>query len=106
MAGSSKGSVAGYSNYLTQEEKTDISLIETKDCTIDFARDFEITKNIQNKTDDVQLHEIIQSFSPGEVSSEQAHEIGKEMLKNPKFENFQVALVTHTSSDSASAIST
>jgi len=95
MTSSSKGSVAGYGNYLLQEEKTEITLIETKSCTTDFVRDFAITKNLNGKTDGVQFHEIVQSFSPGEVTPKQAHEIGQQMLKDKKFENFQVVLVTH-----------
>lgn len=95
MAGSSKGSVGGYAGYLMQEEKTEITLIEVKDCTVDFARDFDTTKNLYDKTDGVQFHEIVQSFAPGETSPEQAHEIGKEMLKNPKLEDFQAVVITH-----------
>ena len=45
MTSSSKGSVAGYGNYLLREEKTEITLIETNSCTTDFVRDFAITKN-------------------------------------------------------------
>jgi len=59
MTSSSKGSVAGYGNYLLREEKTEITLIETKSCTTDFVRDFAITKNLNGKTDGVQFHEIV-----------------------------------------------
>lgn len=99
MAGSSRGSVGGYSNYLKQEEKTEITLIETKECTPEFARDFETTKNLYNKTKGVQFHEIVQSFSPGEVTPEQAHEIGKRMLESEKLKDFQAVVITHIDRD-------
>ena len=99
MASSSKGSIAGYENYLTKEEKTDIRLIETKGCTPNFARDFAITKNLNGKTEGIQFHEIIQSFKPGETNEWGAHYIGREMLKHEKFKDFQVVLVTHKDRD-------
>lgn len=83
-------------NYLKKEEKTEVLLMSSKDCDINnFAKDFEITKNIYQKTDGRQHFQIIQSFNTGETTPQQAHEIGQEFLKHNKFKEFQAVCITH-----------
>jgi len=93
----SQGGTAGLEKYLKQEGKTEQTLMYGQDCDVkNFARDFEMTKNIYEKTSGRQHTHFIQSWRPGEITPKQAHEIGKEFLENNKFKGFQAVVITHT----------
>lgn len=83
-------------NYLTQEEKTETKLISGKDCDPEtIAKEFRATKELYNKTDGVQYHHMIQSFSPKDnITPEKAHELGKELAEK-QFKGYEVFIVTH-----------
>lgn len=93
---SAKSGTVGLEKYLKQEEKTESLLMYGKDCDIDnFAKDFKGTKELYGKTEGRQHYHIIQSFNPGEVSPEQAHEVGEKLAESKEFQDFQVAVITH-----------
>ncbi|MDY4036673.1 MAG: relaxase/mobilization nuclease domain-containing protein [Candidatus Pseudoscilispira sp.] len=53
------------------------------------------TKKRWNKTDGVLGYHFIQSFAPGEVTPEQAHEIGMEFARRMFGERYEVVVGTH-----------
>jgi len=56
----------------------------------------ERVRQLYNKSDGVQAHLFIQSFAPGEVTSQQANELGMELAKAISDEkHYQVAVYTH-----------
>ncbi|HDJ1468222.1 TPA: relaxase/mobilization nuclease domain-containing protein [Clostridioides difficile] len=66
------------------------------DCPPEYAKaQFKATRELWGKTDGIQAHHIIQSFKPGEVSSEQANEIGRDLAKEMA-KGHEVAIYTHT----------
>lgn len=72
-------------------------LTSGKDCSdkSDQAREqMEMTKELWSKTEGRQYKHYIQSFSPGEVTPEKAHEIGKEFAE--QFKGYEVFIATHT----------
>ncbi len=94
--GGSKGGTAGLEGYLKKEGKTEEKLMYGKDCDVkDFAKDFQATKELYNKTEGRQHTHFIQSWRPGEVTAKQANEIGQEFLKHEKFKGFQAIVITH-----------
>ena len=56
------------------------------------------TRMIYGKDDKVQAHTLIQSFKPGEVTPEQANELGYELAQKVA-RGHQVAIYTHTDKD-------
>ena len=87
--------------YITNPEKTDEEVLISgingcsKQPQIAF-RQMRFTKLEFNKKDKIQAHHFIQSFKPGEVSPEVAHEIGMKWAKEIFGENFQGILSTHS----------
>lgn len=87
--------------YITNPEKTDEEVLISgingcsKQPQIAF-RQMRFTKLEFNKKDKIQVHHFIQSFKPGEVSPEFAHEIGMKWAKEIFGENFQGILSTHS----------
>ena len=64
-------------------------------CDIDYAKsNFKELRILYGKDDGIQAHTIIQSFQPGEVTPEQANEIGLELAKSVA-KDYQVAIYTH-----------
>ena len=58
-------------------------------------REMTATKRRWQKTDGVQGYHFIQSFAPGEVTPEQAHQIGIEFAKGLFGDQYEVVLGTH-----------
>ncbi len=83
-------------DYLTKEEKTEEKLISGKDCNPEtIVQEFRATKELYDKTDGVQYHHMIQSFSPKDnITPEKAHELGKELAEK-QFKGHEVFVVTH-----------
>ena len=54
------------------------------------------TKRLFDKTDKVQGFHFIQSFKPGEITPEKAHQVGCEWIKRCFAENYEVVIGTHT----------
>ena len=63
-------------------------------------KQFELTKEIHDQQDGRQYKHYIQSFKPGEVTPEQAHEIGKQWAKeNFGDKGYEVYVGTHIDKD-------
>ncbi len=97
---SSRAKVGKIVDYLKDKEKTEEKLISGKDCYVDSVKkDFALTKELYNKTNGVQYHHIIQSFSPQDnIIPEKAHELGKEFAES-QFKGHEVFIVTHKDKD-------
>ena len=68
-------------------------------CDITYAKtQMKATRMIYGKDDKVQAHTLIQSFKPGEVTPEQANELGYELAQKVA-SGHQVAIYTHTDKD-------
>ena len=68
-------------------------------CDVDYAKtQMKATRMIYGKDDKVQAHTLIQSFKPGEVTPEQANELGYELARKVAG-GHQVAIYTHTDKD-------
>ena len=95
--GGSKGGTGGLEGYLKKEGKTEEKLMYGKDCDVNnFAKDFQATKELYNKTEGRQHKHFIQSWGKGEVTAEQANKIGQEFVSHEKFKGFQAVVITHT----------
>jgi hypothetical protein len=92
---SSKASVKGALEYITQKEKTEAKLIGGKNCVPEnAAEEFEAVKRMFGKSDGRQYYHIIQSFSPNDpVDFETAHELGMQLAAY--FPQFQCVVATH-----------
>lgn len=92
---SSKSATGALENYLKQEEKTEELLISGKDCDgNNFSSDFKAIKDLYDKNEGRQHFHIVQSFIPGEVTPQAAHEIGVKLAEKC-FKGHQVGIVTH-----------
>ena len=91
-----KGSLSDVFNYVLDKEKTDDTLISSKDCMAETAqKEFELTKHRFGKTDGRTYFHIVQSFSPeDDITPYEANNIGLEFAEF--FEGYQVMVVTHT----------
>ncbi len=92
---SSKASVKGALEYITQKEKTEAKLIGGKDCVPEnAAKEFDAVKRMFGKSNGRQYYHIIQSFSPNDpVDFETAHQLGMQLAEY--FPGFQCVVATH-----------
>ncbi|MHB8276758.1 MAG: relaxase/mobilization nuclease domain-containing protein [Candidatus Humimicrobiaceae bacterium] len=91
----SNGSLKKIIDYVLNKDKTEERIIGGKDCSPENALSvMNATKNLYNKTDGRSYYHIIQSFKPGEVSPELAHDIGKELAEK-QFKGYEVLIATH-----------
>ncbi len=68
-------------------------------CDVNYAKtQMKATRMIYGKDDKVQAHTLIQSFKPGEVTPEQANELGYQLAQKVA-DGHQVAIYTHTDKD-------
>lgn len=68
-------------------------------CDVNYAKtQMKATRMIYGKDDKVQAHTLIQSFKPGEVTPEQANELGYQLAEKIA-DGHQVAIYTHTDKD-------
>jgi hypothetical protein len=84
-------------DYIINPAKTDGKmLISGFNCTPEMAAyEFEYTKKAADRQGGVLAHHIIQSFAPGEVSCELAHEIGKRLADKHLNGKYEYVLATH-----------
>lgn len=65
-------------------------------CPSEYAKaQFKATRELWGKTEGIQAHHVIQSFKPGEVTPEEANEIGLALAKEIAGKH-EVAIYTHT----------
>lgn len=68
-------------------------------CDVNYAKiQMKATRMIYGKDDKVQAHTLIQSFKPGEITPEQANELGYQLAEKVA-DGHQVAIYTHTDKD-------
>ena len=95
----SNSSLKGIIKYVKDIEKTSDKILSGKDCTsINALNKMTCTKKVWGKTGKRQYHHIIQSFLPGEVSAELAHEIGQKLAAK-EFKDYEVLIATHIDKD-------
>lgn len=84
--------------YATNSEKTEqVFFTDALNCdSVDTAfQEMQATKRRFGKTGGVLGYHFIQSFAPGEVTPEQAHEIGMEFARRMFGERYEVVIGTH-----------
>lgn len=86
--------------YAANEDKTEKLFYTTGiNCSVEFARDqFDTTKLRFGKTGGNVAYHAYQSFAPGEVTPDEAHEIGVQLAKELWGDRFQMVVATHTNS--------
>lgn len=84
-------------DYVNNSEKISYRQLCTGiNCSIDTAYEEMNRVKVQfGKTDDILAHHAEQSFSPGEITPEKAHEIGVRFAKEMWGDRFQVIVATH-----------
>lgn len=93
-----QATVSGAVNYICNEEKTDSSLLISSFATSPetAAKDFKFTLSHTDLSDPNKAYHLIQSFAPGEVSSEEAHQIGQELADRLLKGRYSYIVATHT----------
>ena len=84
-------------DYITKKEKTDENiLVSSYKCNPSTAyKQFDETRKSNNTKGTVYARHLIQSFLPGEVTPEKAHEIGMELCKKVLKDEYEFILATH-----------
>lgn len=83
--------------YAANEDKTEMKyFVSTINCNKAFARDeFQMVKQRFGKEGGIVAFHGYQSFREGEVTPQEAHEIGVQMAKELWGDRFQVVIATH-----------
>lgn len=83
--------------YICDPAKTDDKLlIHTNNCAAETAYiEFEMTRRLGTNQGENLAHHLIQAFEPGEVTPEQAHEIGIKLIDELLKGKFEYVLATH-----------
>ena len=84
-------------DYAVESEKTEMQyFVSGINCNPEFARDQMMeTKKVYGKQDGIIAFHGYQSFKPGEVTPELAHEIGKELAQKLWGDRHEVVVATH-----------
>ena len=84
-------------NYICNSQKTDESiLISSFGCSPETAAfDFKFALSKTNQADPNKAFHLIQAFAPGEVSFEEAHQIGKELADKVLEGKYSYVVTTH-----------
>lgn len=90
-------------DYILNKDKTDGGmLVSTFGCTSDghtAEKEFENVKLQGTRKTTVLAQHLVQSFEPGEVTAEQAHQIGLELAEKLLQNDYQFILTTHIDKD-------
>lgn len=89
--------------YAANEDKTELKyFVSTLNCNKAFARDeFQIVKQRFDKEGGIVAFHGYQSFKQGEVTPQEAHEIGLRLAEELWGEQFQVVIATHVNTKCA-----
>jgi hypothetical protein len=84
-------------NYITKKDKTDEKIfVSSLGCVPETAHlQFQNTREINKTRGNVLAHHLIQSFYPGEVTPEKAHEIGEELANKILGSDYEYIVATH-----------
>ena len=92
---SAKSKVGHVLDYIQDMKKTEKKIVSGIRCNPETAREeMNFTKELYGKTEGRQYYHVIQSFKPGEITPEKAHEIGQELAEE-KFKEYECVVVTH-----------
>ena len=93
-----KATVSGAVNYICNDKKTDSRLLVSSFATSPetAATDFKFTLSHTDLSDPNKAYHLIQSFAPGEVSPEEAHQIGQELADRLLKGRYSYIVATHT----------
>lgn len=99
-ANEKKTSLDNAITYIEDENKTDhLAFVSTFNCRQETAyREMMDTKKRWNKPmrkNSVGGYHVIQSFAPGEVTPQQAHKIGQQLVEELLAQNYEVVIGTH-----------
>ncbi|MBR0090555.1 MAG: relaxase/mobilization nuclease domain-containing protein [Lachnospiraceae bacterium] len=96
-----RASVTGAVRYITNPEKTDGKLlISSYQCTPESASfDFHQALAATGKKSPVKAYHLIQSFAPGEIDPERAHEIGDAYAARFLGDKYSYVIATHNDKD-------
>lgn len=98
MATTKLGNTKSASKTINYAEKRAIEK-SGHNCDIEYAKsNFKELRMLYGKDNGIQAHTIIQSFKPGEITPEQANQIGLELAKSVA-KNYQVAIYTHADTE-------
>jgi hypothetical protein len=82
-------------NYVTKEEKTEQKYISGQNCNPQTAlEEMMVTKKLFEKEEGREYKHFVQSFKPGEVTAEKAHQIALEWSQK-QFKGHEVLIATH-----------
>jgi len=86
-------------DYILDPEKTDNGmLVNTLGCTADgkkASREFDIVRSLGTGKTSLLAQHLVQSFAPGEVTPEQAQQIGLELCEKLLGNSYQFVIATH-----------
>ncbi|MCL2357344.1 MAG: relaxase/mobilization nuclease domain-containing protein [Defluviitaleaceae bacterium] len=90
-------------DYCEKDKKTgerDRAVVKSGvNCEPNMAKEqFSATRQLWKKNNGIQAHVVIQSFPPGEVTPEQANELGRRLAEKVA-EGYEVAIYTHVDKD-------
>lgn len=85
-------------NYITKDEKTELSLITGINCSpVSAFEEMMITKKMYNKEEGRQFIHFTHSYSnKEEIDSILDHEISLKLVEHKRFKDFQIIAATHT----------
>ncbi len=90
-------------DYILNKEKTDNGmLVSTLNCTADgkkAAKEFDEIRKLGTGKTTVLAQHLVQSFEPGEVTPEQAHQVGLELAEKLLKNQYQYVISTHIDKD-------
>src|SRR5659263_75887 len=82
-------------NYVLKEEKTEQKLVTGQNCNPSTAfEEMMVTKKLFEKENGREYKHFVQSFKPGEVTAEKAHQIAVEWSEK-QFKGHEVLIATH-----------
>lgn len=83
--------------YICDPQKTqNRKLVSSVNCQPDYAEmEFDYTRRTMNPNVKLLAFHAVQSFVPGEVTPEQAHEIGLETMKKWLKDEYEFVIATH-----------
>jgi len=82
-------------NYVIKEEKTEQKFIRGQNCNPQTVfEEMKITKKIFEKEKGREYKHFVQSFKPGEITAEKAHQIALEWSQK-QFKGYEVLIATH-----------
>ncbi len=97
-AGSGARGTSSLKDYLEQEQKTELELITTFNCSLDWANDFENTRQVMGTSNSgaIHTHYTLSFSTEDDITPLEAHKFAEKLIESfDKFKDYEIALVTH-----------